>query len=205
MNGVVVRVAGLEEAERWWPLLDEGEKRRASTIARPGMRDRFVVSRGLRRHVLAACIGCGTDALRFDEEDGKPRLIDGGGWDFNQTHSGAHVAVAVSRKPVGIDLEVMRPVREQEAIVRRYFHPDEVEAWLGLAPGERREAFFVLWSAREAALKCAGLGLARGLGVTRVDPGILRHRRGEVLVDGVVMRLQRLDAPADCVLCVARG
>lgn len=138
-------------------------------------------------------------------EEGKPRALNAADWDFNVSHSGDYVAVAVGREQVGMDLEQMRPVREAEAIVDRYFHPDEAAAWRSLVPGLREEAFFVLWSAREAAMKCVGLGLARGLAATRVEQSILTGWSAQALVDGNVVKLRRLEAPRGYVAVVAQA
>jgi phosphopantetheinyl transferase len=100
---------------------------------------------------------------------------------------------------------MVRPVREAGSIVKRYFHPDEAMAWHTVAPGLREEAFFVLWSAREASMKCAGLGLARGLSVTRVDPAILADRQAAARVGDTRMDIRRLDAPNGYVAVVAQA
>ncbi len=202
----MVRVVGLDEVAGWAEFLTEAERERAEGMTNDILRARFVVSRGLRRRVLAECAGRGAADLVFAEEgEGKPRLVDGDGWDFNLSHAGDYVAVAVARGAVGIDLEMMREVREMHALVRRYFHADEVRAWEELEVEQKEEGFFALWSAREAAMKCCGLGLAGGLAVTRVDPGFLRAPAGRAVVGAEVVSLERLEAPAGYVLVVARG
>jgi phosphopantetheinyl transferase len=90
------------------------------------------------------------------------------------------------------------------AVVGRYFHPDEAAAWLALSGQEREEAFFLLWSAREAAMKCAGTGLAGGLGRTRIDPEVLRSDRARGVVGTKEMILERETAPEGYVLVTAR-
>ncbi len=202
----MVRLAHLDEQQSWLPYLDAGEARQARERSREVMRARFVVSRGLRRKLLAGCTGRAPGELEFIEQPGmKPRLADPCGWDFNLSHAGDYVAVAAGRGPVGIDLERMRPVREMASLVRRYFHTDECAAWEALADERREVAFFVLWSAREAAMKCAGMGLAKGSGVTRVDPLILESVTAAANVAAVSLTLRRFEAPAGYVLVLARG
>ncbi|MFM8885470.1 MAG: 4'-phosphopantetheinyl transferase family protein [Chthoniobacterales bacterium] len=104
-----------------------------------------------------------------------------------------------------MDLEQIRPVRETESIVERYFHRDEASAWRSLDASLRKEAFFVLWSAREAAMKCVGLGLARGLSITRVDPAIVAEDATSARVGGVVVEVRRLSAPRGHVAAVAQA
>jgi phosphopantetheinyl transferase len=206
-SGPVVRVARLDEVTTWARLLSPEERQRAGRLVNETMRTRFVVSRGLRRAVLAECTGCPAADFLFREDEGeKPRLEAEAGWDFNLSHAGDYVAVAVARGPVGIDLEQMREVREMASLVRRCFPRDEAAVWERLPDGDgRREAFFVLWSAREAAMKCCGLGLARGLAVTRVDPAMITQCRAGARVGTAPVQLERLPAPAGYVMVVAQG
>lgn len=199
-----LELASLHEAPIWQSWLSAEEKARADAMENPALRDRFIVSRGLRRKVLSECLRCAAAELAFHEGGGvKPRLEVAGGWDFNISHAGDFVALAVGQGAVGVDLERMRAVREIETLVARYFHPDEAAAWR-MEPVERAlEAFYVLWSAREAAMKYAGTGLARGLSLTRVDPEILATGEGEASVGPARCRLRRVKAPEGYVLIVA--
>jgi 4'-phosphopantetheinyl transferase len=188
----------------WGSMLAPAEVRDAEKIQSPVLRERFIVSRGLRRKVLMTCLGKPSEHLSFIEQDGcKPRLADSSGWDFNISHAGNYVALAVRRGNVGIDLELIREVREMASLVLRYFHPDESRAWNALADGLRKEAFFVLWAAREAAMKCLGLGLAKGLAVTRVDPTFMNSEQGSATVGGQFIKLHRVDAPSGYVMVAA--
>jgi phosphopantetheinyl transferase len=91
------------------------------------------------------------------------------------------------------------------AIVDRYFPSAEAAAWHALPVARQAADFFLLWSAREAAIKCAGLGLAKGLGVTRIDPDLLEHAHATGRVGNQVVHLQRLEAPAGYVLVLGFG
>lgn len=202
---LIVRVVGLGEWDDFAGLLTDGELKRAEGIRDETLRARYVVSRGLRREMLARATGRAAGELEFVEEEGcKPRLVDSDGWDFNVSHAGDYVTVVTGRGSVGIDLEKLRPVREMSALVRRYFHADEATAWEKLEEREREEGFFVLWSAREAAMKCCGLGLAKGLAVTRVDPAFLCQRVAKATVGDEVVEVEKLDAPAGYVMVAGR-
>ena len=201
-----VRMAGLGEADAFAALLTVAEHERSEGLSHEVARSRFVVSRGLRRQLLSDCTGRPAAELRFAEDEGaKPRLLGGDGWDFNQSHAGDYVAVAVRRGAVGIDLEQQRGVRDMAAIVDRYFHSAEAAAWHASPAGRQAEDFFLLWSAREAAMKCAGLGLARGMEVTRIDPVLLEHGCATGRVGNEAVHLQKLEAPAGYVLVLGFG
>ena len=203
---LVVRMAGVGAEPDYVGLLTAAERERAQRMTNDILRARFVVSRGLRRELLAQVTGRVAGELEFVEEEGsKPQLVEADGWDFNVSHAGDHVAVVVGRGAVGIDVEMLRPVREMGALVRRYFHADEMVAWEALGTGEREEGFFLLWAAREAAMKCCGLGLAQGLSATRVDPALLHTRVGQATVGTTVVELERMVVPAGFVMVVGRG
>ena len=200
-----MRVVNLSERDDYAQLLSAEEREKAEAMRNETLRARFVVSRGLRRKVLSEVTGRAAGDLELIEDgETKPRLLDHDGWDFNVSHAGDYVAVAAGRCRVGIDLEKMREVPEMEAIMDRYFHPDEAAAWRALNENLRADGFFVLWSAREAAMKCCGLGLAKGLSVTRIDPAFLHERVAEAKVGDKVVEVEQFDAPAGYVMVVGR-
>ncbi len=205
-SGLQLELACLDAAGDWEPWLSPAEARRAEGMANAILRARFVVSRGLRRKVLAGILVCrGEDLVIVEDADSKPRLQDGHRWDFNLSHAGDYVALVVGRGEVGVDLEKIRPVREMAALVERYFHADEARVWRALPEVRQKMAFFILWSAREAAMKCLGLGLAAGLGKTRVDPAILETGQAAAEVGGRGVTLRQVEAPPGYVLVTAES
>jgi 4'-phosphopantetheinyl transferase len=200
-----IEIASFADVDRLRAFLTREEREQSSTKVQENMRIRHELARGLRREMLGEALGVRAEDLSF-LEDGqtKPRLREAAGWDFNISHAGEYVICAVARGPVGVDIELIRPVREMESIIGRYFHADERAAWLALEPSLREEAFFVLWCAREAAMKCTGRGLAAGLSVTRVDPAILRCSEAAARVADADLVLQRLAAPRGYVALVAQ-
>lgn len=203
-SDAVLRLASLAQVEEFAGWLTPEESAHAARMANALLRARFVVSRGLRRQVLAGCTGVPGGELVFIEQGGgKPRLAGDHGWDFNLSHAGERVAFAARRGPVGIDLEYHREVRSQAEIVRRYFHPDEARAWLRLPDNRRSAAFFLFWSAREAAMKCVGLGLAKGTAVTRIDPSLLDAGVALGRVEDRSLSVSVLDAPDGYTMLVA--
>jgi hypothetical protein len=53
-------------------------------------------------------------------------------------------------------------------------------------------------------MKCAGLGLAKGLSVTRVDSGILEEGRGTAWVGDRLLQLRSLPSPEGYELVICR-
>jgi 4'-phosphopantetheinyl transferase len=155
-------------SEGEWELLDVCERRRANTFRSLKDRSRFIVAHAALREILSAQLGVPASSLVFGSNAyGKPFLVQPvprAGLQFNLAHSQDVAVVAVSRKQeVGVDVERVGVVPDAAAIAERYFHWREAE-WLRQMPlGTRAEAFFELWTMKEACVKAAGFGLAQSL------------------------------------------
>lgn len=100
-------------------------------------------------HAVERC-GLSRDAAVTRLPAGKPVLADAAGLWFSLSHSGRYILCAVSGRPVGADVQEIRPVR---AGMARRFHPAERE-WLESLPEEERNAaLFRLWTRKEAWVK----------------------------------------------------
>ncbi len=86
------------------------------------------------------------------EAGGKPYFPSRPDICFNLSHSHGAAVCALHDKPVGIDVEKLRPAPRR------------------LAGGLDDEAFFRLWTAREASIKRRGLGVAVLLRPMEPDP-----------------------------------
>jgi 4'-phosphopantetheinyl transferase len=147
-------------------LLSSDEVGRAARFHSPLHGERYVVAHGRLRQLLAAQLQMPAQELQFTPGDhGKPELADaaaGSGLRFNLSHSGAWGLAGWSwQRDIGVDVEVWRTMREEAALVRRYFSATEAVAWEALPAEQRHEAFFNLWTRKEAYVK----GLGHGLGL----------------------------------------
>jgi 4'-phosphopantetheinyl transferase len=147
----------------------------------PADRDAFVAGRSLARRLLAAHTGAAPDRIAFRETShGKPHLAwpsPGRELSFNVSHTRALVACAVAwERDVGVDVETIRePPLE---LVDRYFAAPEARAILALPEAERRDAFFAVWTLKEAFIKALGRGLSQPLdrfAVTWTPPALLPY------------------------------
>lgn len=75
---------------------------------------------------------------------------------FNLSHSGSLALCALSDRPVGVDIQVVRPAWSPK-LVDRTCTPEE-RTWLA-ALGDRPEDFAALWACKESAGKESGYGL----------------------------------------------
>jgi 4'-phosphopantetheinyl transferase len=138
--------------------------------------EHYVVAHARLRQLLAAALGGDASSLAFVEgEHGKPALAGGtaeSGLHFNLSHSGGLGLVGWSWDlHIGVDVEAWRPMRDEAALVRRYFSAVEVAAWERLPADERTEAFFNLWTRKEAYIKAVGRGLSLPLASFDVSHG----------------------------------
>lgn len=151
---------------RGW--LDLAELDRAARFLVPRVGRRFTVARGTLREILGAELGIPPASVRFAYgEHGKPSVE---GLHFNLSHSGDRALVGVADRPVGVDLEELRPDVQFRRLAERFFSALEREAMpdQGLAL-----AFFRLWTRKEAYLKACGKGLALPLASFAVPQGPL--------------------------------
>jgi 4'-phosphopantetheinyl transferase len=96
--------------------------------------------------------------------DGKPQLAGAAATSelcFNLSHSAGWGLVGWSwRRDIGVDVEAWRVMRDAAALVRRYFSAAEIAAWEALPQEPREQAFFNLWTRKEAYVKALGRGLS---------------------------------------------
>ena len=88
--------------------------------------------------------------------EGKPYFPARPAFHYSISHSGEWVVCAVGAVPLGVDIQVERPVRP--AVFRALSAAEQAELD-GLAERERLPAFFDVWCLKEAYTKAIGLGL----------------------------------------------
>jgi len=145
-----------ETLARMSDLLDDDERRCGDRFRFHDDRARSIVARAALRDLLGRALGRDPRSLRFTTgAHGKPALA-GGELEFNVSHSGARVAIAIaSVTPVGIDIEHDRTVRDAVALARRFFSPREA-AMVESDPS----SFLSIWTAKESVIKAIGGGLS---------------------------------------------
>ncbi|HET9483080.1 MAG TPA: 4'-phosphopantetheinyl transferase superfamily protein [Xanthomonadales bacterium] len=146
---------------------------------------RAVTARGERlvRELLAATLAIAPAALELAREPGgrpyvafPPAAIA-----FSVAHSGVNLVLALSATRIGVDIEHRRKRPYGELAARAFV--DSERAWVA-AQEDRIGAFLRLWTAKEAVLKAAGVGIAGGLAsvvvAARADRLMLRAAPAEL-------------------------
>lgn len=143
--------------------LTEDEQRRSARLRSERDRRRFIVAHGALRELLGRYLGARPGDIRFvHNAHGKPALHPdwGGRLKFNLSHAGGYALIAITAgAEIGVDLEYVRPLPDQDAIARCFFSAAEVDR-LRRMPRERQAlAFFNCWTRKEAFVKARGEGL----------------------------------------------
>jgi 4'-phosphopantetheinyl transferase len=146
-------------------VLSADEREKAARFHFEADRSRFVLGRGMMRHVLARRLHRSPDELRFEYGPfGKPALAPGGSkgrLQFNLSHSGDLILLAVAiDRAIGIDVERMRTDISHTGIAERFFSAAERSSLAGLPPSARAAAFCACWTRKEAFIKATGVGLS---------------------------------------------
>lgn len=153
--------------EELLPRLHPAEQERYHAFTHPARRESFLKGRALLLAVLARAAGrAEPEALRTTESGGV--RCEGSALHLNLSHSGSYLAAAVSAFPVGVDVEQLQ-ARASVDQPARVFTPEEGARLEALPPAERLDAFYLLWTLKEAACKAAGLSLWEGLKHARFD------------------------------------
>lgn len=102
----------------------------------------------------------GVDEFALEQEArGKPWLSSHPEIKFNISHNRNLAVCAVGQVPLGVDVEMVRPFREQ--IFRKVLSPGELELFSdeGMGTEERQRLFFRLWTLKESYVKAEGCGI----------------------------------------------
>ncbi|MBP0631483.1 MULTISPECIES: 4'-phosphopantetheinyl transferase superfamily protein [unclassified Cupriavidus] len=159
-------------------VLSTDEHARAAAFRQAADRNRFSAARAALRTLLGGCLGLPPAAVPLAANAfGKPVLATapvGAPLHFNVSHSGARAVIALSRVPVGIDIEAWpagmawTDWRDSAAVACA---PDEMHWLAGLAQRQPEHAmlgFLRLWTAKEACSKAVGTGLSASPQAVRV-------------------------------------
>ncbi len=163
--------ASESEFERDLEVLTAGERERAERFRFELHRTRWVFARAWLRRTLSAALGLEAKALEFALAPlGKPYLV-GKPLYFNLAHSGDYAVLAWSECcEVGVDIEERRADFAWEDVAAQAFSTAEQTYLMGLGAGERRAAFYDIWTMKEAYVKALGCGIGGGTNGFTVKP-----------------------------------
>lgn len=163
------------EYSRLLPLISAERCERIARMAVNGDRVRSLFAELLIRYEASEQLGVDPDKLMIGKgEFGKPFIVGKNGFDFSVSHSGQAVAFAGGASPVlgarvGVDIERIR--RRKTGVSERFFTENEIKFIEKSKNSD--EAFFEIWTKKEAYSKMLGKGLAAGFNSFDVTCGEL--------------------------------
>jgi len=155
-------------------ILSGEESAQAAQFSFERDRMRFIQAHGIVRQILSNYLDADAATLVFARtHHGKPYLIpraNGPHLEFSVSRSSNCCMLAVQLDhSIGIDIEKVRDLPQAIDIVQSYFTPVESKALSALRGAARRDAFFALWTHKEAMVKGLGISLAAHLGRIEFD------------------------------------
>jgi 4'-phosphopantetheinyl transferase len=190
----------------WSAYLSAAERDRMARFVFEPDRIRYGLSRGGLRQLLSRYLDCAPAALEFFySAEGKPSLKSPSqppALHFNLSHSGSWVVYGVScDRPIGIDIEQLRPLQRAQALAMRCLTNEEYSAWAQLPVADAQRQFFAYWTSKEAYLKATGQGLTGSMTGIQADltARLLTPRDSSA----EPMQLYRWQPAADCLGALA--
>ncbi len=142
-------------------IISPEEMRRANRFISPAVKTRFVVARGMLRHILAQYTQQAPQDIAFTYgARGKP-LLAHAPFAFNLSHSEDVALLALAQTDhIGVDVEHITPMAEMRRVASDYFSADEQVALFSQPARDQLSAFYRCWTRKEAYIKARGDGFA---------------------------------------------
>ncbi|WP_316836957.1 4'-phosphopantetheinyl transferase family protein [Pedobacter nutrimenti] len=145
----------LKFQEEYIKVLSEEELLKAKKFARNEDSARYLLSRFASRSILACYLLTSPSEIQFHLSANKKPMVDG--VEFNISHSGAYIVIAIAPGPIGIDLEYIREDFNFDNLLDDCFSVKEKQ--FIMKKNEERIRFYLLWTRKESLLKATGEGL----------------------------------------------
>jgi len=148
-----------------YPLLSAAEKERSERFKHYKPRKNFIASHGFLHTVLSYYIDVPASEITFKHaEQGKPSIIDEQNKkniQFNLSHSGNLAILAICKNnQLGVDIEHTDRKTDWAGIARRFFTANEQQDFFKLDESIQEDAFYKIWTRKEAHMKVTGKGLS---------------------------------------------
>lgn len=151
------------EALHYWRILNKEERQRASKFVASHHRNRFIATRANLRLLIGKYLYQSPDAIELQYATYQKPFLPNSELHFNLSHSSDLAVFAFCLvADIGIDIEEIKSNYNEE-IAKRYFSPIENQTLFKLPKAEQIDAFYRLWSRKEAFLKATGKGLTQSL------------------------------------------
>ncbi len=147
-----IRKLDVRAMERASMLVNAQRREKALAFSDEGERRASIGAGLLLQYMIKAY--CHEDTVVHYLQDGKPILVGNDGMHVSLSHSGGFCACALSKAPVGID--VQEHCGSFPLIVKRIFTDEERQYLESIPETDKDEQFYRLWCRKEAQLKATG-------------------------------------------------
>lgn len=145
--------------DRLLGAVDKDKQIRIKRFAKYEDAQRTLIADILTRLMLCARLDMPPHKIEFScNAYGKPYLKTYGAIHFNASHSGNWIVCAIDAKPLGIDIEHIKPIDLH--IAERFFSVEENKVLEYTANDKKLEYFYDLWTLKESYIKALGKGLS---------------------------------------------
>ncbi|GKX63757.1 hypothetical protein SOASR032_23260 [Pragia fontium] len=126
----------------------------------PKRRQQFLSGRWLLAELIFNQLGWAQLPDITISDNGRPSFISAERLDFNISHSGEYIMVALAQGGrIGLDVEHIRPRKKLLALAAYSFSEDEYQWLLSLPESCQADGFWQLWTLRESVLKLSAKGV----------------------------------------------
>ncbi len=152
-------------------LLGPLETERCAAFRFEYLRANYTIVHGILRILAAKYLDCDPAKLQFGTgRYQKPYILPRGRLQFNLSHSGDLALFGFATNcEIGVDVEKKVPKEDLLEIAGSVLCAEEMRDLMSLDAGERQEAFFRVWTRKEAYVKAVGNGLQTPLDTFRVS------------------------------------
>ncbi len=146
-------------------ILSQDELEKGETFHSEKDQNHYWTCRTLLRIILSKYAQIRPEHLKFGYTDrGKPYLIQSINISFNLSHKSEMGVLAICLdSPIGVDIEAVEPIEECLTLADQFFSVQEASKLRALKEEKTLQAFYYLWTSKEAYVKGLGDGLSHPL------------------------------------------
>lgn len=144
-------------------ILSPDEIQRSSEYKFNLHKNYFLMYRCVLRKILACYYDIHPEKLVFSYTNyGKPYVLNNApGIQFNLSHSNGIAVLGITKyHQIGIDIELIKPLEDMLLMANQILSELEYRRFLMLIESERLEAFYEIWTRKEAFIKAINKGLS---------------------------------------------
>ncbi|SHH04681.1 4'-phosphopantetheinyl transferase family protein [Flavobacterium defluvii] len=139
-------------------FLNSPELKKAKRFYKEIDRNRFIIYRSILKLILGAYTKSDIKNIHLDYDFNKKPYLASHPWlHFNMSHSEDYAAIAISRKMVGLDIEYLSKDFKFTSLLPDIFDDHERAAIQNA--DDKKNAFYTLWTRKEAFVKALGKGI----------------------------------------------